>query len=205
MTTLEFRAVSTSAARMPTLTTEPPIVGVQGSRVVVDCPATAWDDSDQEAILNLRHTFGDDQVGTYESDLRRAAHVLIETHLDSEWANREFVAVYVRNMSAYESGATPGPDGTTYFVPADEVYHEVWQAAANAITDKDIVRQADLGHVFQMSTDLERRRAALRHRLNELAETAECPHAEAQVDGWNAAVDAAVSPAQLVEISALIA
>lgn len=204
MTTLEIQASSTSPVRMPALITEPLGIGVQRSGVVVDCPAYAWDESDQAAILDLRNTFGDDLVDTYESDLHRAAHVLIETHLDAVWHNRDFAVVYVRDKSAFESGATPGPDGTPYFVPTNEIYQQMWQAAADAITDKDLVRQANLGHVFQMSTDLQRHRDALHHRLDEWASSDMCTKAEHQLDGWRAAVDGAVSRAQLVEISALI-
>lgn len=213
MTTLEFQAVNTSAVRMSALTTEPPIIGVQGSRVVVDCPAEAWDGSDKPALLDLRNTFGDDLVDSYESDLRQAAHILIETHLDTAWGNRDFVVVYVRNKSAFEDGATPGPDGTPYFVPADEVYHQVWQAAADAITDEDLVREANLGHVFGFRTELGRHRYSRNHKLAQLrtelkerieqfGETAESMQAEQQHEGWQAAIDIAATREQLLRVSA---
>jgi hypothetical protein len=205
MTTLEIQVNATGPVRVPALITESLISSAQESRLVVDCPAYAWDNSDQQAILDLRNTFGDDLVDTYETDLRHAAHKLIETHLDAAWGNRDFAVSYVRNASAFEDGATPGPDGTEYFVPSDETYHQVWQTAADAITDKDLVHEADLQHVFRMGTELQQHRAALLHRLNEFAETANCDKAEAQLDGYREAVEAAVTRAQLVEISSLIA
>lgn len=196
MTTLEFRATDTFAARMPALTTEPQICGVQGSlAVVVDCAADAWDNSDQPALDDLRSTFGEDLVEAHESALRRAGHWLIETHLRAEWRKRGFFVAF--------------NDGTDiYAVPADEVYRQVWQAAADAITDKDLVLEAGLGHVFQMSTDLGRHRAALLHRLNAIADTFDddtCEKAWQQLDGQRAAVETAVTRAQLIKISALIA
>lgn len=206
MTTLEIQANAASPVRMPALITDAPICGVQQSRVVIDCPAYAWDESDKQALVDLRDTFGDDLVDTYESDLRNAAHVLIEHHLDAAWGNRDFVVAYVRNKSAFEDGATPGPDGTPYFVPTDAIYGQVWQAAADAITDKDLITEANLGHVFQMSTDLERHRAALLDRIDDWANTCDdmSERAEQQIEGWRAAVENAVTRAWLIEISALI-
>lgn len=214
MTLTEIQTVTLGSVRMPALIHEPPKDVDHGSPVaVVDCPASAWDESDKAAILDLRNTFGDDLVDTYESELRRAAHVLIETHLDAEWGNRDFVVVYVRDKSAFESGATPGPDGTPYFVPADETYHQVWQAAADAVTDKDLVHEAKLGHVFGFRTELGRHRDSLNHKLAQLraelaerveafGETAESMQAEQQYEGWQAAVENAVTREQLLRVSA---
>lgn len=173
-------------------------------RVVTDCPGYAWDESDLRALFDLRTTFGEDLVRAYETDLKKAGHKLIETHLAVEWRNRGFAVAFVYDKSAYEDGATPGPDGTAYAVPADEVYHQVWQAAANAITDKDLVREADLGQVFGFRTELEQHRAALHHRLDEWASSDMCDRAEQQLDGLRAAVDNAVTRAQLIKVSARV-
>ncbi len=204
MTTLEIQANAASPVRMPALTTDSPMRGVQGSCVVVDCPAYAWDNSDQPAMLDLRNTFGEDLVQAHRDDLDAAAYRLIETHLTIEWRNRDFAAVFVHGKSAFEDGATPGPDGTSYAVPADEIYHQVWQAAADAITDTDLVREADLTDVFPLRTDVQRHRDALHHRLDEWASDDMCARAEQQLDGLRAAVDNAKTRAQLIELSALI-
>ena len=201
MTTLEIQENATCPVRMPALTTEPPIYGGQRSSVVVvDCAADAWDESDKSALEDLRNTFGEDLAETHETDLRRAGHWLIETHLRAEWRKRGFFV-------AFNDGTDSGPNSDIYAVPADEVCHQVWQAAADAITDKDLVHEAGLGHVFQMSTDLERHRAALLHRLNAIADTFDddtCEKAWQQLDGWRAAAENAVTRAQLIEVSAQV-
>jgi len=81
------------------------------------------------------------------------------------------------------------------------------QAATDAITDRDLVLESSLGHVFQMSTDLERHRAALHHRLDAIAATFDDDTSEKawqQLDGWRGAVDSAVTRPQLIELSAQI-
>ncbi|MFJ5984241.1 hypothetical protein [Lentzea sp. NPDC092896] len=165
-----------------------------GRSVVTDCAADAWDESDKQALTDLRDTFGDDLVDAYESDLRHAAHWLIETHLRAEWRNRDFLVTFA-------DSANSGADGVTYAVPADEVCHQVWQAAADAITDKDLVLEAALGHVFPLGTELERHRAALIYRLNEWAEGESCERAEQQLEGIRAAVENAKTREQLIAIS----
>lgn len=196
MTTLEFQAVDTPAARMPALITEPSVSGVQRSRVVVDCPADAWDESSKTALNDLRNTFGDDLVETHETALRRAGIWLIETHLRAEWRNRDFAVTFADNTSS---------DTGIYAVPADEVYHEVWQASADAITDRDLVLEAGLGHVFQLSTELEMHRAALHHRLDEWASSDLCDNAEQQLERLRAAVENAKTREQLIAIGASFA
>jgi hypothetical protein len=194
MTTLEIQASVTGPVRMPALTTEPHVSGVQGSpAVVVDCAADAWDESDKTAMDDLCNTFGDDLVDTHETALRRAGHWLIETHLRAEWRKRGFVVTF--NADA---------DDAVFATPADEVYLAVWQAAANAIADRDLVLEAGLGHVFQLTTELEMHRAALHYRLDELASDDMCDRAEQQLDGLRAAVDAAVTRPQLIEVSAQV-
>ena len=199
MTTLEIQANTTSPVRMPTLITEPQIPGVQGSRVVVDCPADAWDGSDKQAIADLRNTFGDDLVDTHETALRRAGIWLIETHLRAEWRNRDFAVTFAENTNS---------DTGIYAVPADEVYHQVWQAAADRISDRDLVLAADLGHVFVMSTELEMHRAVLNFRLDAIAATFDdetCEKAWQQLDGLRAAVENAKTREQLIAIGASFA
>lgn len=168
-----------------------------GRRVVTDCPIYAWDESDQAAMLDLRNTFGEDLVEAYETALRRAGHWLIETHLRAEWRKRGFFV-------AFNNGTNSEAGSNVFAAPADEVYREVWQAAADAITDRDLVLEASLGHVFQMSTDLERHRAALHYRLDELVSDDMCDRAEQTLDGLRAAVDAAVTRSQLIEVSARV-
>lgn len=208
MTTLEIQASVTGSVRMPTLITDSRILGVQESGVVVDCPAYAWDNSDQPAVLDLRNTFGEELIKRYRSSLDLAAHRLIETHLTIEWRNRGYAVAFVYNPSAFEDGATPGPDGTPYATPDDATYLQVWQAAAAAITDKELVDEARLTEVFPLRTDLDRHRKALHHRLDKiaeaLAETGACPQAWAQLDGQRAAVDGAVARPQLIALSAQI-
>jgi len=179
-----------------------------GRQVVTDCPADAWDESDQQAIRDLRDTFGDDLVDTHESELSRAGHQLIETHLRAEWRKRGFGVAFT-NYATTDPGsdiyATTDPGSDIYAVPSDEVCHQVWQAAADAITDRDLVLEAGLGHVFPFSTELEMHRAALLHRLNEVAATFDdstCENAWQLLDGLRAAVDTAVIRAQLIEVSA---
>ncbi len=183
-----------AAKALPLLATSGSDFIETGRHVVTDCPPDAWNESDQAAMLDLRNTFGDDLVEAYETALRRAAHWLIETHLRAEWHKRGFFV-------AFNNGANLGPDSDIYAAPADEIYREVWQAAADAITDHDLVLEASLGHVFQMSTDLERHRAALHHRLDEWASKDMCGQAEQQLDGIRAAVENAKTRAQLIAIS----
>lgn len=166
-----------------------------GRLVVTDCAADAWNESDKQALTDLRNTFGDDLVETYETDLRHAGCWLIEKHLRAEWRTRGYGV-------AFNNGAAIDSDG--YATPADEVCQQVWQAAADAITDRDLVLEANLGHIFVMTTELEMHRAALHHRLNEVASDDMCDRAEQQLDGLRAAVDNAVTRAQLVEVSARV-
>lgn len=165
-------------------------------RVVTDCPADAWDGSVKQALADLRSTFGDDLVDAHETALRRAGHWLIETHLRAEWRNRDYLVAFT---------ADANPDSDLYAAPADEVYHQVWQAAADAITDRDLVLAADLGHVFVTSTELEMHRAALLFRLSEWASNDMCDRAEQQLDGLRAAVENAKTREQLIAIGASFA
>ncbi|GHH57503.1 hypothetical protein GCM10017774_77100 [Lentzea cavernae] len=164
-----------------------------GLLVVTDCASDAWDESDKQALTDLRNAFGDDLVDAYESDLRRAGHWLIEGHLRAEWRNRDFLVTFAKS-------AHSGADGVTYNVPADEVYHQVWQAAADAITAKDLVLEAALGHIFALGTELERLRAAVSFRLNEWASDDMSDRAEQQLEGLRAAVENAKTCAQLIAI-----
>lgn len=189
MTTLEIQASATGPVRMPALITERCDSGVQRSDVVVDCVADAWDESVKAALNDLRDTFGEDLVEAHATALRRAGCWLIETHLRAEWRKRGFVVAF-----------TSDSDGA-YASPADEVCYQVWQTAADAITGRDLVLEAGLGHEFPLTTELEMHRAALHHRLNEWANHDMSDHAEQQLDGLRAAVDAAVTRAQLIEIS----
>jgi hypothetical protein len=179
---------------------------------VTDCPAYAWDESDQDAIYDLRQQFGDAPVHLHYDALAKAAHWLIEPHLTFEWAQRGLNAVFIHSKSAFEDGATPGPDSTPYATPSDETYQQVWQVAANRITAADLVGEAELSDVFPLKTDLqrhrdallariERRRKELHARLDDWASDDMCSRAEQQMDGLRAAVDQAVTRAQLIAIS----
>jgi hypothetical protein len=192
---LEGQPGGTAAFSLPVVFRSTAIATEQ--QVVTDCPADAWDESDQQAIADLRSTFGEDLVETHETALRRAGHWLIETHLRTEWRKRGFGV-------AFTNYVTTDPGSDLYAVPADEVFQEVWQAAADAITDQDLVLEASLGHVFQLRTDLQRHREALHHRLDQWASSDMCHQAEQQLDGLRAAVDIAVTRAQLIELSAQI-
>jgi len=204
MTTLEIQASTAGPVRMPAVIRESRIQTAQRSSTVVDCPAYAWDESDKAALLDLWNTFGRTFVDSYEQQLTATAHELIVDFLRAEWSARGFDVVFVLSKSAFESGDAPGPDGLQYAMPDNDTYHQVWQAAADAITDQALVDKARLGHVFQMRTDLQRHRDALHHRLDELARDDMCLRAEQQLDGLRAAVDAAVTRAQLIEISAQV-
>jgi hypothetical protein len=206
MTLTEIQTATPGPVRMAAMIHEPLEIVNSGSQVtVVDCPANAWNEADKPALLDLRNTFGDDLVSCYEALLYDAAHALIETHLVIEWRNRGFKVEFVHDTSAFEDGATPGPDGMEFHVPDDSTYLQVWQSAAKAITWKDLVNEAEMTDVFPVRTELERHRLALHHRLDVFAETAQCPQAEAQLDGFRAAVDGAVTRSRLIELSALIA
>ena len=183
----DFRALMTFGSNI--IETERP--------VVTDRAADAWDESDKQALTDLRNTFGEDLVEAHETALCRAAHWLIETHLRAEWRARGFFV-------AFSDGVDSALDGGAYAVPSDEVCHQVWQAAADAITDKALVLEAALGHVFPTSTDLECHRAALHKRLDEWASGDMSDRAEQQLDGLRAAVDGAVTRAQLIELSARV-
>lgn len=164
------------------------VIGIE-RQVVTDSAADAWDYSDKAALNDLRNTFGEDLVGAHDTALHRAGCWLIETHLRAEWRKRGFVVTF-----------SPDSDGA-YAVPADEVCHQVWQAAADAITARDLVLEAELGHEFPLTTELDMHRAALRHRLAEWANSEMCDRAEQQLEGLRAAVDNAKTRAQLIAIS----
>jgi hypothetical protein len=207
MTLTEIQTATPGPVRMAAVIHEPrKFVAYASAGTVIDCPSYAWDESDQAAMLDLRNAFGEDLVSTHREELDRAARRLIETHLVIEWRDRGYTGVvFVHDRSAFEAGATPGPDGLEYAEPDNDAYQQVWRTAANAITDKELVAEADLTDVFPLRTDLDRHRDALHHRLNEWASDDMCDHAEQQLDGLRAAVDGAVTRSQLIELSALIA
>jgi hypothetical protein len=163
-------------------------------QVVTDCPADAWNESHQQAIADLRATFGDDQVNAHESALHRAAHELIEGRLRRGWRARGYRVTFTNHPRF-------NPDLNIYATPADEIYHEVWQAAADQISDRDLVLAADLGHEFPLATEMEMLRAALHYRLSEWANDDMSDTAQQQLDGWREAVDNAVTRTQLIAIS----
>lgn len=139
MTTLEIQASATSPVRMPALITESSIVGVQGSRTVVDCPAYAWDNSDQPAILDLRERYGFEWVSDWRDDLDEAAHNLIRDYLLVEWRRRGYEPEFMDDTAAYEDLARiPSTD------PSDQTYWDVWDEAAYAITADELIDKANL-------------------------------------------------------------
>jgi len=170
-----------------------------GRLVVTDCPAYAWNESDQPALYDLGNMFDSDLVTAWRRELNTAAHSLIRDHLTAAWAKRGHTVEFLDDTSAFES--LPGDSST----PSDETYWAVWTEAAGAITAEALVAaDARLGEAFPLRTDLGRHRDALHHRLDELASDDMCARAEQQIDGLRVAADAAVTRAQLIEISAQV-
>lgn len=141
MTTLEIQANATSPVRMPALITEPQISGVQGSlTTVVDCPAYAWDNSDQPAIVDLRERYGFEWVSDWREDLDEAAHNLIRDYLLAGWRRRGYEPEFMDDVDRYGTLARyPAPTD-----PPSETYWQVWDEAAYAITADELIDKANL-------------------------------------------------------------
>lgn len=147
MTTLELQAVDTSAARMPALTTEPPVSGVQGSPVVVDCPAYAWRNADDTARCYLQ--LNSDFVHDYRAELDTAALAVDENGaslfsrvLTETWAKRGYTVELVEETDG-EPHQYPVPRQ-----PADDVFYAVWDEAVYRLDAEAVVRAARLDDVL---------------------------------------------------------
>lgn len=101
---------------------------------VVDCPAYAWDNSDQPAALELGAAF----YSEYRADLDAAAHELIRALLLAEWRRQGRIARLVG-----EKAFVAVPDGADNYVD-DQQRWAVWQTCADQITGAELVFAAGL-------------------------------------------------------------
>ena len=107
---------------------------------IIDCPAYAWDNSDQPAILDLRERFGFQWVTDHREDLDEAADDLIRDHLLAGWRARGFEPMWTDDKAAYEADSyNPAPAD-----PANQTYWDVWNEAAYAITADRLIDKANL-------------------------------------------------------------
>lgn len=107
---------------------------------VIDCPAYAWDESDQPAIVDLREWFGVQWVSDFREDLDLAAYDLIRDHLLVEWRARGFEPTFTDDKAAYETASyNPAPTD-----PPSETYWQLWDEAAYAITAEQLIDKANL-------------------------------------------------------------
>lgn len=110
------------------------------STTVIDCPAYAWDNSDQPAILDLRQRFGVRWVSDFREDLDLAADDLMRDYLLAGWRARGFEPEFTDDKAAYEEASyTPAPGD-----PSNETYWDVWNAAAYEITAEQLIDKASL-------------------------------------------------------------
>lgn len=110
------------------------------STAITDCPAYAWDNSDQPAIIDLRERFGVRWVSDHREDLDLAADDLIRDHLLVGWRARGFEPTFTDDKAAFEADSyTPAPTD-----PANETYWDVWNAAAYEITADQLIDKASL-------------------------------------------------------------
>lgn len=117
----------------PRLTIRDVCVSSIVGRVVVDHPATAWRNCDQNVLNNLP----DDLVEEYRAVIDTAATNLLAPHLIDVWRERGHLVALV---SADDLDAST--DG-----PSDETYLAVWDEAASRI-DPDLLSLAALDDVL---------------------------------------------------------
>jgi hypothetical protein len=118
---------------MTTTTTEPRIK-------VIDCPAYAWDNSDQPAIVDLRERYGFEWVAGFRDDIDQAAYDLIRDHLLVEWRARGFEPDFTDDKAAFEADSYhPAPTD-----PPNATYWQLWDEAAYAITADELLDKANL-------------------------------------------------------------
>lgn len=122
----------TSLATGVRVTTTPPVAIKNARLVVIDNPASAWDESDHRAYSPLDTDWARDNRDL----LDEAAHDLIRPHLAAEWRKH---GLTVR----FEDGRFH-PDRGDEVEPANETYWGVWQAAANQVTTEALLERAGI-------------------------------------------------------------
>jgi hypothetical protein len=138
MTTLEIQASATAVFLAPALSPVPSQDVITGT--MVDCPAYAWDNSDQPAILDLRERYGIQWVSDWRDDLDTAAYDLIRDYLLAEWRKRGYEPEFTDDTAKFEADSHhPAPTD-----PSDQTYWAVWEAAAYAITADELIDKANL-------------------------------------------------------------
>jgi hypothetical protein len=131
-----------------------------GSRVVIDSPAYAWRNADDEARCYTQ--LNDDFVHDYRAQLDEKATEAMSRVLEQVWAER-FAAVGTALLIAKVAGVLPmdmrapkfelvwGSDDDVQHrphQPSDETYWSVWDEAASRLDPYEIVRAADLDDVL---------------------------------------------------------
>lgn len=178
------------------------------STTVVDNSAYAWRNVAEKAKNAFYSKLDADFVHDHRAQLDEQATVLFGPVLVTVWAE-------------YGYQVTPGPDGLPMQRrPKGLPHHQVWDEACrrldpyavvfNARLDDELYRYAaahpraeHLDHACAgIRPHAEQLRAELHDRLDQLP--ARSPQAEAQRDGWRAAVDTAVTRAQLDHLAAEI-
>ncbi|GAA1281793.1 hypothetical protein [Saccharothrix xinjiangensis] len=91
---------------------------------MLDHPATAWANSDQDVLSYLP----DDLVEQYRRDIDTVAANLIARHLINAWRERGYVVAFA--SAADLDASTDSPD--------DETYLAVWNAAAGRIDPDEL-------------------------------------------------------------------
>lgn len=172
--------------------------------VIVDNPAYAWRNVDEPVKDAFYAQLDADFVFDYRAQLDTAAVNLFGPALVTQWWKQGRPVMF-----------GPDDEATMLRRPKGLPHHEVWDDAARHLDPYAVVIKANLDdellryaaarprteHLARHCAGLRRHiallRAELHERLDTFAENATSPRAEAQLDGWRAAVDTATTRAQL--------
>lgn len=178
------------------------------STLVVDCPAYAWRNADEKVKACFYGQLDADFVHDHQSDLDAAATVLFGSLLITVWTEHGYQVTF-------------GPDGLPMQRrPKGFPWHKVWDEAVARLDPHAVVIKAGLDdellryaaahprteqlafHCKALRLRTDELRDELNDRLDRHAELVDCDRAEQQLDGWRAAVDAAITRAQLLQLAA---
>lgn len=178
------------------------------STTVIECPAYAWRNVKQSIRDAFYARLDADFVHDHIATLDAAATVLFGPLLATVWAEHGYLV------------SLDGEDGIAHQRrPHGVPWHQVWDTAATRLDPHTVVVEAGLDdellryaaahprteHLARHCTALHRCtqqiRDELHARLDAFAETADCPRAEQQLDGWRHLVDTATTRAQLDQLA----
>lgn len=216
MTTTETQTHTTAPVPMPTTYRVPDGSTVRGT--ITDCPAYAWRNIAEKAQAAFYGQLDADFVHDYRAELDAAATKVREDGtslfgavLAEAWTEQGYLV------------SLHGEDGLVHQRrPHGFPWHLVWDTAASRLDPHAVVIAAGLDdellryaaarprtgqldrHCKALHRCTQQLRDELHVRLDAFAETADCPRAEHQLDGWRHLVDTATTRAQLEHLAAEI-